>query len=49
MSSSIVTFLKDQVCFVKNPDLVWVSLKQQTRYFITFENNEEGSAQAAGW
>lgn len=38
---------KAGVCFVKKPELVWVSLEQYTRYLTTFENNEEGSAQAA--
>lgn len=48
MGSSIMTLTKDQVCFEKKPELICVSLKQQTRYFITFKNDEEGAAQAAG-
>lgn len=43
-----MTLPKDMICLVKKPELVWASLKQQTRYFSTFENNEEGSAQVPG-
>lgn len=33
---------------MNKPELVWVPLKQQTKYVIIFENNEKGSAQASG-
>lgn len=36
------------ICHVKKAELVWASVEQQTRYFLTFENNEEGSAQIPG-
>ena len=33
----------------KKPGLVWVPLKQETRYLISFEDNEKGSAEASGF
>lgn len=48
MGSTRMTLPKDVICLVKEPELVWASLKQQTRYFLAFENNEEGSAQVPG-
>lgn len=48
MGSIIMTLPKDWVCFVKKPEFISIPLEQQTRYLITFENNGEGSAQAAG-
>lgn len=39
---------KTEFYVVNKPELVWVPLKQQTRYVIIFENNEKGSVQASG-
>lgn len=35
--STRTTLSKDMICLVKKPELVWASLKQQTKYFLTLE------------